>query len=66
MLILEVEVVKIYGFIFEGIFSCIICEVYLSLDVVGMIVVMIMVFIDKGISVNVVVGFYYDYIFVFC
>lgn len=37
---------------------------YFSLEVVGMIVVMFIVLGKVGISVNVVVVYYYDYIFV--
>lgn len=65
MLIFNELIVCDVGFEFEGVFCCIICKVYFSLEVVGMIVVMSVVLIVEGVSVNVVVVYYYDYIFVF-
>ena len=57
---------SIDGFTFEGTFSCITCEVHSSLDAVGMTAAMTTALTDKGISANVVAGFYHDHIFVPC
>lgn len=66
ILVFECWQVECLGLFYEYVVVWIILMVYFLLVVVGLIVVFVMVLVEVGISCNVMVGYFYDYLFVVC
>ena len=63
-LIVPVTTADAMDWAYEGVFRCITCEVYSSLDAVGLTAAMATVLTEVGISANVVAAYYHDHLFV--
>lgn len=63
-LIIPVTTADAMDWPYEGVFRCITCDVYSSLDAVGLTAAMTTVLTNAGISANVVAAYYHDHLFV--
>jgi len=63
-LVLEKSTAEAQGFTFSGVFNKITLQVHSSLDAVGLTAAVAQALTDKGISANVIAGYYHDHIFV--
>lgn len=63
-LIIPVAAADAMSWPYDGVFRCITCDVYSSLDAVGLTAAMAAVLTEAGISANVVAAFYHDHLFV--
>jgi hypothetical protein len=63
-LVIAKQLAEQHGYTYESIFSCITLTVHSSLDAVGLTAAISNKLKEKGISANVIAGFYHDHIFV--